>query len=98
MISRKLFRIGRPGARAHPSVPPVFTAVMQGFLDSGPAECSTRPSFIGRLSLRLQSFLQMARQAVQLGRDPGLQFRMLLTIFLLGLLYVALVGVLFAAG
>jgi heat shock protein HtpX len=41
----------------------------------------------------------MAReQRVQLGRDPGLQFRMLFTIFLLGLLYVALVGVLFAAG
>ena len=40
----------------------------------------------------------MARQRVELGRDAGLQFRMLLTIFLLGLLYVALVGVLFAAG
>jgi heat shock protein HtpX len=31
-------------------------------------------------------------------RDPGLQFRMLLTMFLLGLLYVALVGALLAAG
>src|SRR5215213_9597336 len=31
-------------------------------------------------------------------RDPGLQFRMLLTIFLLGLLYVALIGALIAAG
>jgi len=31
-------------------------------------------------------------------RDPGLQARMLLTIFLLGLLYVAFVGALFAAG
>ena len=40
----------------------------------------------------------MARQRVELGRDPGLQFRMLFTIFLLGLLYVAFVGVLFAAG
>jgi heat shock protein HtpX len=40
----------------------------------------------------------MARQRVELGRDPGLQFRMLLTLFLLGLLYVALIGVLFAAG
>jgi heat shock protein HtpX len=40
----------------------------------------------------------MARQRVELGRDTGLQFRMLLTLFLLGLLYVALVGVLFAAG
>jgi heat shock protein HtpX len=40
----------------------------------------------------------MAQQRVQLGRDAGLQFRMLLTLFLLGLLYVALIGVLFAAG
>ncbi len=31
-------------------------------------------------------------------RDPGLQFRMLLTMFLLGLLYVVFAGVLFAAG
>jgi heat shock protein HtpX len=40
----------------------------------------------------------MAQQRVQIGRDAGLQFRMLFTLFLLGLLYVALVGVLFAAG
>jgi heat shock protein HtpX len=40
----------------------------------------------------------MARQRVELERDPGLQVRMLFTLFLLGLLYVALVGVLFAAG
>jgi heat shock protein HtpX len=32
------------------------------------------------------------------GRDTGLQVRMLITIFLLGLVYVLLVGVLFAAG
>jgi heat shock protein HtpX len=32
------------------------------------------------------------------GRDPGLQFRMLLTLFLLGLVYAVLVGVLIAAG
>jgi heat shock protein HtpX len=40
----------------------------------------------------------MARQRVEFGRDPGLTARMLLTLFLLGLLYVALVGVLFASG
>src|SRR3954453_1450096 len=40
----------------------------------------------------------MARQRVELGRDTGLQARMLFTMFLLGLLYVALIGVLFAAG
>src|SRR3954451_8459946 len=58
------------------------------------------------LFLLLQSFLQnpppepssMARQRVEFGRDPGLTARMLLTLFLLGLLYVALVGVLFASG
>jgi heat shock protein HtpX len=32
------------------------------------------------------------------GRDPGLQARMLVTIFLLGALYVAFIGALFAAG
>src|SRR3954462_13504130 len=32
------------------------------------------------------------------GRDTGLQARMLLTMFLLGLVYVAFIGVLFAAG
>src|SRR5829696_7630626 len=40
----------------------------------------------------------MAGTKTSFGRDPGLQFRMLLTIFLLGLLYVALVGAMFAAG
>src|SRR3954468_6936533 len=41
----------------------------------------------------------MARPSrAQFGRDPGLQFRMLLTLFLLGALYVVFVGVLFAAG
>jgi heat shock protein HtpX len=40
----------------------------------------------------------MARQKTSFGRDTGLQFRMLATMFLLGLLYVAFVGVMFAAG
>jgi heat shock protein HtpX len=40
----------------------------------------------------------MARTKTSFGRDPGLQFRMLLTMFLLGVLYAALVGVLLAAG
>jgi heat shock protein HtpX len=40
----------------------------------------------------------MARQRAAFGRDPGLQFRMLLTLFLLGLLYVVFVAVLLAAG
>jgi heat shock protein HtpX len=40
----------------------------------------------------------MARTKTSFGRDPGLQFRMLLTIFLLGLLYVVLIGAMFAAG
>src|SRR5215213_4778527 len=40
----------------------------------------------------------MARTKTSFGRDPGLQFRMLLTMLLLGLLYVALVGAMFAAG
>src|SRR6266513_1747337 len=40
----------------------------------------------------------MARQRASFDRDPGLQARMLLTMFLLGLVYVAFVGVLLAAG
>src|SRR3954451_547988 len=40
----------------------------------------------------------MAQQRASFDRDPGLQARMLITMFLLGLLYVAFVGVLFAAG
>jgi heat shock protein HtpX len=40
----------------------------------------------------------MATQKTSFGRDTGLQIRMLGTMFLLGLLYVAFVGVLFAAG
>src|SRR4051794_6268432 len=40
----------------------------------------------------------MARTKTSFGRDPGLQFRMLVTIFLLGLLYAALVGAMLAAG
>src|SRR5919201_5570325 len=39
-----------------------------------------------------------SRSRAAFGRDPGLQFRMLLTLFLLGALYVVFVGVLFAAG
>jgi heat shock protein HtpX len=40
----------------------------------------------------------MARGRTSFGKDTGLQARMLLTIFLLGLVYVVFVGVLFAAG
>jgi heat shock protein HtpX len=40
----------------------------------------------------------MARQRAIFPRDTGLQVRMLVTLFLLGLLYVAFVGVLFAVG
>jgi heat shock protein HtpX len=40
----------------------------------------------------------MARQKAQFGRDPGLQARMLLTLFLLGALYVVFIAVLLAAG
>src|SRR5918997_341993 len=40
----------------------------------------------------------MAVTKTQFGRDPGLQFRMLLTLFLLGALYVAFVAVLATSG
>jgi heat shock protein HtpX len=40
----------------------------------------------------------MAPRRQSFGKDTGLQARMLLTLFLLGLLYVVFIGVLFAAG
>jgi heat shock protein HtpX len=40
----------------------------------------------------------MARSRTTFGRDPGLQARMLLTMFLLGLVYAVLIGALFASG
>jgi heat shock protein HtpX len=40
----------------------------------------------------------MARQRTSFGRDTGLQVRMLMTMFLLGLLYVGFAGAMFAAG
>jgi heat shock protein HtpX len=40
----------------------------------------------------------MAGRRSNFGKDAGLQARMLLTLFLLGLLYVVFIGVLFAAG
>ncbi len=40
----------------------------------------------------------MARTRTSFGRDTGLQVRMLMTLFLLGLLYVLLAGVIVAAG
>jgi heat shock protein HtpX len=40
----------------------------------------------------------MANKRASFGKDSGLQARMLMTMFLLGLVYVAFVGILFAAG
>jgi heat shock protein HtpX len=40
----------------------------------------------------------MAATKTSFGRDPGLQFRMMITLFLLGALYVVFVGVLIVAG
>ncbi len=40
----------------------------------------------------------MATRRSNFGRDTGLQLRMLMTLFLLGLVYVVLIGVLFAVG
>jgi heat shock protein HtpX len=40
----------------------------------------------------------MARRPAKFGKDTGLQARMVLTMFLLGLVYVVFVGVLFAVG
>jgi heat shock protein HtpX len=42
--------------------------------------------------------MQMAKRRSDFGKDGGLQARMLMTMFLLGLVYVVFVGVLFALG
>jgi heat shock protein HtpX len=45
-----------------------------------------------------QSMATATRARTSFGKDTGLQARMLLTMFLLGLVYVAFIGVLFAVG
>src|ERR1700730_4790322 len=45
-----------------------------------------------------QDGVTMSRSNKAFGRDTGLQLRMILTLFLLGLVYAVLIGVLFAAG
>lgn len=47
---------------------------------------------------RSTNLLGMAQQKAVFPRDAGLQFRILLTLFLLGLLYVVFIGVLLTAG
>src|SRR5206468_2571670 len=74
--------IGAPGSSATASH--AVAGSPQGFRDG--------------LSARLDLGVEMAQQRVELGRDAGLRARMLFVLFVLGLLYVALVGVLFAAG
>src|SRR5437764_9153182 len=61
-------------------------------------EASARQPGSGSAERRPLEFDSMAQQRTSFGRDPGLQSRMLLTMFLLGLLYVAFVVVLLAAG
>jgi heat shock protein HtpX len=55
-------------------------------------------AFISALSGGLEFLVEMARQRTSFGRDTGLQARMLFTLFMLGLLYTALVVALLAAG
>src|SRR3954462_11204360 len=66
-----------------------------GDVSSVPVRCNTCCS---ALVDRGSYPLSMARTRTVFPRDRGLQFRMLLTFFLLGALYVAFAGVLFAAG
>src|SRR5581483_643823 len=53
---------------------------------------------LGELKIVSARIEFMAARRTKFGRDSGLQARMLLTIFLLGLLYVVFVAVLFTAG
>lgn len=56
------------------------------------------PTSLHRPLIACAKICCMARTTSAIGRDAGLQARMLLTMFLLGLLYVAFMGALFAAG
>src|ERR1700693_5729371 len=53
---------------------------------------------LGHRNFRLRQSAAMASRRPTFGKDTGLQARMVLTLFLLGLLYVVFIGVLFAAG
>ena len=90
-----------------------FTRVMQGFSAraavtlaiamGGLAEfrtCASRRARRLQKPLRPLTRIQLmaTQQRAIFPRDTGLQLRMLLTLFLLGLLYVALIGALLAAG
>ena len=74
---------------------------MQGNSAHGTAALYQRAPNPFSLQGRLQALTKLPRMAQQraaFGRDAGLQTRMLLTMFLLGLLYVGFAGALFAAG
>jgi heat shock protein HtpX len=58
---------------------------------------NSSPSFKPAL-IALPRFLRTMPAPTSFGRDPGLQARMLATLFLLGLVYVVLIAVLIAAG
>ena len=74
-------------------VPPL-SRISRGFgLEEG-----TSVGGLGRVEPVCQDSLMSRTSTSTIGRDAGLQARMLLTMFLLGLLYVVFVGVLIAAG
>src|SRR5215217_8030906 len=100
MGSRKVFFI-TAGA---PAVPPVSTRYAGEFSARDGATLARRLVLASRsppparTRPRSTNLPVMARQRTVFPRDPGLQARMLLTLFLLGLLYVAFIVVLLQAG
>jgi len=77
--------------------PPLPQHVQGNSASRGYQAALGEPPFSMRLC-SIATMLGMARSTSTIGRDGGLQARMLLTMFLLGLLYVAFVAALFIAG
>ena len=94
-------RSRRPGSRARTPRRSVLIEMprtwISGFIGAREASHASRRLY-GNRSGFCDNRSRWLRRRSSFGRDTGLQARMLLTMFLLGLVYVVLVGVLFAAG
>ena len=67
-------------------------------LHGASGECIARRGTLREPNVGLRQSALMVSPRTTFGKDTGLQARMVLTMFLLGLVYVVFIGVLFAAG
>src|SRR6476469_9415167 len=88
----------KPSAKATPNVlMPIPKMSISGCI-SRSASAFARRGTLREPNVVLRQSALMVSPRSTFGKDTGLQARMLLTIFLLGLVYVVFIGVLFAAG